>query len=77
LIGTFFYIETMGDQLMKSQSSRLNPFHLSNYKVSKMDESTKSYFPRKSRLQKLGETIHKQKDYSAAHNIGRIIGKLI
>ena len=57
-----FQIETNGDHLMRSaHSSRLNPFHISNYRVDKMNESSMSNFARKSKLQKLGEIIQNQK----------------
>jgi hypothetical protein len=69
--GETFYMDTMGDMLMRSQSEGLNPFHMSNYKMPKMDDNSRYNFPSKSKLQMLGENIHKQKDYNVAHNIGK------
>lgn len=59
-----FYIETMGDHLMKSaHSSRLNPFHISNYRLPNLVTSSVQFAP-KSKLEKLGETIMNQKSFS-------------
>jgi hypothetical protein len=46
-----------------AHSSRLNPFHASNYRVSKMNQSTIGY-QKRSTFDKLGESIMSQKNYS-------------
>lgn len=54
-------MDTNGEQLMRSaHSSRLSPFHTSNYKVSRLNESNMSGFVPKSNFQKLGKIIQKQ-----------------
>ncbi|CAI2373616.1 unnamed protein product [Moneuplotes crassus] len=59
--GESFYMETNGDQLMRSaHSSRLDPYHMSHYRVKKFDDTNSINFSPKTKFQKLGEMIKNQ-----------------
>lgn len=56
--------------MRSAQSSRLDPFHNSHYRQSKLANSAMMYFPKKSQYEKLEETIMNQKTMNLP-NIGR------
>lgn len=59
------YLETMGDHLMRSaHSSRLNPFHVSNYHPNKFNPANSSYNQSMTKMEKLEETIKSQKSFN-------------
>ncbi|CAI2373839.1 unnamed protein product [Moneuplotes crassus] len=61
--GESFNMDTNGDHLMRSaKSTRLDPYHMSHYRVNKMTDSTYSHFSPKAKFQRLGEMIQSQSD---------------
>ena len=53
--------------MRSAHSSRLNPFHISNYKVDKLDESNMTNAMRRSNFQKLGHIIQNQTTPDLSH----------
>jgi hypothetical protein len=53
--------------MRSAHSSRLNPFHVSNYRVPKMNQSVMMTTNKRSVFDKLGESIMSQNNYGLSN----------